>query len=640
MTDSTEYKAQLSPYLTALLDGDIGDEESRQLERILTADAGARRHYCRYLELHVMLQFEQQVPRSPAQPSESAEAVLEYIRSASAELFRQGVSPTDLPIAAPPVAAPLGDVPLGPIADEASFGPPPIENAWRSTVWATWLPLTGVVWLLMAAMIGGMVTWLLVPRARTKQTIAGGEAGAAVAGTARRNPQFVATLANVTSCQWDKAINLSDAPPGSLQPGQSLHLLEGVAAINSKFPDGGVCRFQLEGPLGMILTSEGMPSLQFGKLTAQIPLNLEHFIIDTPLGRVAVERESSIGIIASASDVELHVFTGSASFEPWSTGFEASAPVNVASRDSLRIRVAADETVSLVRGNAHEDWFVATASMAASRLLIDDRYVQAIRRDRPVAYWRFEEIDSPLVRNEMSDRFHCRAVGDPIRWHQYRGNHYADFGSTTEGGCLMSDDTFDDVLDKTYSVEAWVKPSHFHHGTILSLMQYSPNEPTIDFNHSMVVEMIGAIAAQNSIPRGQPGVISTWLRYPGRIRFVHRNPPGPAGHFGCFSDFAYALRKWQHVVCVKDESSMRLYIDGKMAAQESDASGLAPGVRVLIGQLRPQAPNRPVAERQFIGELDEIAVYDRALSEQEIRKHFELVQTPTDESPRPAARDL
>jgi hypothetical protein len=240
----------------------------------------------------------------------------------------------------------------------------------------------------------------------------------------------------------------------------------------------------------------------------------------------------------------------------------------------------------------------------------------------------------------MSDRFHCQVVGDPIRWHSYRGNHSAEFGASTEVGCLMSDDTFDDVLDKQYSVEAWIKPSHFHHGTIFSLLQYSAMEPAIDFHHSMVVELIGAVGSKPLALSGRADVMPAWSRHPGRIRFVHRNPAGSTGGKGCFSDSAYALRKWQHVVCTKDEEALRLYIDGKLAAQEADPRELATGVRALIGQLRPHDSNRLVAERPFIGELDEIAVYDRTLSVEELLQHFEIVQRPKQAAWRQSRRDF
>lgn len=640
MTGSSDRSAELRPLLTALLDGDISADDGRQLECIITEDKTARQLYCRYMQLHVMLQFEQRVPRAPVEPSESAEAVLEYIRSASAKLLGRDEQPFECPVvsikpAAQPIVFSTGESSKeGNFAQSARVQDAPFGSAFRG-----WLQLPGFAFLIIAAICGASLAWVVMSSQRTNPEAVDGPTTIAK-DAARSDRQFVATLNNVTSCRWDQARSALDGESNGLQPGQSLHLLEGVAAINSQFPGGGIGQFQLEGPLGMILTSRGMPSLQFGKLTAQIKSDSDRFTIDTPLGRVAAEGESSIGIIASASDVEMHVFSGTARFEPWSTGFEASQPLNLASRESLRIRSESDDTVSLERGKAHESWFVATASMTASRLPINEQYVDTIRRAGPVAYWRFEEPDSKIVRNVMSDRFHCRVVGDPIRWHSYRGNHYAEFGTTTEAGCLMSDDTFDEVLDKHYSVEAWIKMSHFHHGTIFSLLQYSAMEPAIDFHHSMVVELIGAVGGKPLVANGQAGVMPSWSRHPGRIRFVHRNPPGAMGGKGCFSESAYALRKWQHVVCTKDEAALRLYIDGKLAAQETDSSELAPGVRALIGQLRPHDSNRLIAERPFIGELDEIAVYDRVLSVEELLQHFETVQRPNQAASRQGPRDF
>jgi hypothetical protein len=48
-----------------------------------------------------------------------------------------------------------------------------------------------------------------------------------------------------------------------------------------------------------------------------------------------------------------------------------------------------------------------------------------------------------------------------------------------------------------------------------------------------------------------------------------------------------------------------------------------------MGQLLPVSPKveDEVTSRLFSGELDEVAVYDRVLSEAEIKQHFELVHS-------------
>ena len=54
---------------------------------------------------------------------------------------------------------------------------------------------------------------------------------------------------------------------------------------------------------------------------------------------------------------------------------------------------------------------------------------------------------------------------------------------------------------------------------------------------------------------------------------------------------------------------MRLYVNGELAAEEEDASELPAGLRLLVGRLYPSQRVRP-----FIGQLDELALYNRALS--------------------------
>src|SRR5262249_60060356 len=82
---------------------------------------------------------------------------------------------------------------------------------------------------------------------------------------------LVARLVKVTNCHWDSTRTTADLNRGSeLRPGQSLHLLEGVAEINSTLPDGTVEQFQLEGPLGLMMTSQHVPALLYGKLSATI----------------------------------------------------------------------------------------------------------------------------------------------------------------------------------------------------------------------------------------------------------------------------------------------------------------------------------------------------------------------------------
>jgi hypothetical protein len=121
---------------------------------------------------------------------------------------------------------------------------------------------------------------------------------------------------------------------------------------------------------------------------------------------------------------------------------------------------------------------------------------------------------------------------------------------------------------------------------------------------------------------GGPKAYSS-IEHPGRVRFLHRDPPSYEFALGtsCFSKTPYGLRQWQHIVAVKDGPEMRLYINGEVAASAEDNTPLSDGLELLVGQLDRERDWRP-----FVGQLDELAFYDRALSDPEIQRHYHLVR--------------
>jgi hypothetical protein len=488
--------------------------------------------------------------------------------------------------------------------------------------------------LLLAALVGviasSLVTWQIASRWFDGRGSAVATGATGTDFTAHSAGPYLATLVNVTNCRWDQALTTADLKQGSVvRSGESLHLLEGVAEINSTLKNGGLATLQLEGPLAMTLSSQGMPSLLYGHLTGKFACDYDQFTLDTPLGRVNVSGDASIGVIAAANKVELHVFAGSATLELWAMGLGgASKQFTASAGTALSARVEVDGKVTVDHGESKESGFVTPAALAASHLRITPEYVATIRAAKPVAYWRFEGDMDGIMRNEMSDRFHCRMVGDAVRWHTGEGNSTAEFGMTAGPGYLISDDVLDGVIKNDYSVEGWVKPTYYHHGALISLIQWSATESPLD-RHRFLLELVGPC----------PGVPSTILRsaevHPGRIRFIHQSTE-------FYSESPYRARAWQHIAAVRKGSMMRLYTDGKVAASAEDSTQLGSGLRVMMGQLFPRNPymNDEVSARLFVGELDEVALYDRALSDKDIQKHVQLARPESDTSSKDSFREL
>jgi hypothetical protein len=82
---------------------------------------------------------------------------------------------------------------------------------------------------------------------------------------------------------------------------------------------------------------------------------------------------------------------------------------------------------------------------------------------------------------------------------------------------------------------------------------------------------------------------------------------------------ALPVGKWSHVVATYDNQTMRLYIDGKEVASGERGGPIRPsGGNLCIGNY-----GTGNARAFFAGMLDELKLYDRALTPDEVRQHYE-----------------
>ncbi len=76
---------------------------------------------------------------------------------------------------------------------------------------------------------------------------------------------------------------------------------------------------------------------------------------------------------------------------------------------------------------------------------------------------------------------------------------------------------------------------------------------------------------------------------------------------------------------------MQIFLDGQLVANAKDKTPVAEDLMLIIGLIHFRAET-PKETRRFVGQMDEIAVYDRPLTEQEIRRHYQLLR-PSKDSP-------
>jgi len=102
------------------------------------------------------------------------------------------------------------------------------------------------------------------------------------------------------------------------------------------------------------------------------------------------------------------------------------------------------------------------------------------------------------------------------------------------------------------------------------------------------------------------------------------------GKFGCFfyvaksveTEVSYPINHWYHVVCVYDGSDISIYVNDKLAGQNSATGDVSDSTgNLYIGR----NPARGVAEGNyspFAGLIDEVRIFNRALTMDDINKEY------------------
>lgn len=579
-----------------LVNGQCSDEDVRALEQTLQGNPAAQKLMLDYCQLHLDLSLE-------VGSEKASRAILDRVAQSSQQMSA----------ALPPLADNSG------LAGESptmlSFGM--IEPSKSLFTLGGWLNLPQSVLLLaiggLLVMVGGISGWMLRDREQADPIAA-----------AQLQPVTtpVAYLTAANGCNWAGEQLDSWEIGRGIQLGDEIALHEGIA----EFRLASGVSLSIEGPATLLLNSPTSLVVQYGKFTIHVPWTVTNFNLTAAACRISAS-EAEFGVNVTGDKADIHVFSGQVvaapMLEDWNQTEQIAEDI-IKSEEELpggeefsRTLVHAGRGLALESRSAVTrvvEWhpaarneFAVNLPMAGS-LPITPAYVQAVLASKPIDYWRFEQSTDDVVPNEIAGGMNLRAVGK-LHLAGDAANRVAEFGRPGSTSYLLSENTLNTEGKPDYSVEFWLKPSHIHEGACITMLVDS----SIGKKELAALYMQFCGAVQRRIPAYNRS----------RFRFLHRNPPGPNPLTGtsCYSREPYAPRRWQHIVAVKEGATMQLYIDGTLASTETDKSPLPADLRLVIGQLGVEKRLCP-----FIGQMDELAIYDRALSSTEVERHWKAVK--------------
>ena len=463
---------------------------------------------------------------------------------------------------------------------------------------------------IVAVGLFGFLFWEGFFNESSNQSVATGKQDLPQSGNSNAMPMSVgssqesvptARLVEMTGCFWEsQSLQVGD----TLQEGHRILLKSGLLKIAFT----GRAEVILEGPVDFTVISEKSAELRYGRVSANVFDAGKGFTIDAPGMRV-LDLGTQFGFnVENDGQGEVHVFKGEVEVKLKEKDGRASH-----SRLLTTHRAAALDSQTGRIDNLRFDPSQFIRTFEASDLEITREYVETIKAASPVAYWRFEYLSDGCVLNEMSDHYRGSSPMRLVLSEDVQNKTLAVEQRSLTRPYMMVNEPMQELANSDFSAECWIKSDGYQ--WITPLMIYFPAEQ--EGGETRVAALLEILNDEGNY----------WEPHEKVVRGLHRIPP--CNFYGagidCYTKEEYKPNSWTHLVMVNNGIEMRIYINGHLAATKPISGKIDAAPTLSIGRFNEFIyPDRRASDKEMAGQIDEVAIYNRCLDEQEIKEHHRL----------------
>ncbi|WP_411101808.1 LamG-like jellyroll fold domain-containing protein [Streptomyces sp. cmx-4-9] len=243
----------------------------------------------------------------------------------------------------------------------------------------------------------------------------------------------------------------------------------------------------------------------------------------------------------------------------------------------------------------------ATASVSVPTSV--QAYPNQVRTDGAQVYWRYDDSVSPYVADSSAGNYSGIQVNTPA----LRQSPGAVAGSSTAMGFNGTSQQLHgdrrQSVGASFTVETWFKTNTNRGGKLLG---FGDNTSRTSGQYDRHLYMSNTGRLFFGVYDGSNRTVSTGL-------------------FDTYND-----NKWHHVVGTQGPNGITLYVDGQnKGSSGAKSTSTYEGYWHAGGDSLAGWPSRPTSNF-FAGQLDESAVYPTALTQAQVKSHFDLAKAPTD----------
>jgi hypothetical protein len=273
-------------------------------------------------------------------------------------------------------------------------------------------------------------------------------------------------------------------------------------------------------------------------------------------------------------------------------------PTSIHPRAALVVGVLATCACSLVSLDGLTGGFIPAGVEAGTDSGVDaplpplSAYAQVVLADDPIAYWRLDESSGVVARDSSGHGNDATYIGGVQLGTPGAIANDPDTAATFDGatGYLDAGDNFAFPETQAFSVEAWVRSLSMQgYGGIFSREDTSGGPPSEGY--------LGFVSPGD-------GVYGFQRLDGNNLTSVNSTLPASASHY-------------DHVVATYDGNVMTLYVNGVAESSQPAAFSIAGATHHFV-----VAAEVGGAEDFFDGALDDVAVYEHALSANRVTAHY------------------
>ncbi len=235
-------------------------------------------------------------------------------------------------------------------------------------------------------------------------------------------------------------------------------------------------------------------------------------------------------------------------------------------------------------------------------LTLPSSYADDVKSMKPSGYWRFEEIIHNEVADEIADGAHLQAYGSATIAGEGGENHSGELTSMSQVGFFQIPNKKGAMLKGDFSIVLFVQFDWLQNSALISAGRYDPQVK----GDSFILQSYSAYR--------HTGVNGTGLHA------VLRDPPGWNGGFEVFGNTTLRPLHWHHIAAIRGGTELFLYLDGLPVGSETTGSMPLDSRHIFVGRLDGNAARSRAEALGLVGHIDELAVFPRALSAEEITR--------------------